>query len=154
MRRLISDRPVRGGETELVYNDHGDVVREVRTVRDAAGAVNGYQVTVRTYEYGWDTAAEWAAFADPLGVTHVNKRLGEAEFAPFTIAGPDAAGLRYTQVPTTQLRGVSYYAIDPTDQRYYGFTGFVAPQLFQPKAESVLGADGQVRTTQYLAYHG
>ncbi|HEY0007885.1 MAG TPA: hypothetical protein VGB55_04090, partial [Tepidisphaeraceae bacterium] len=133
-----------GGRAELIYNDHGDVIREIRQIREGpGGAVSGYQVSVREYSYGVFDARELMLYADRFGVTHINKRMWEKEHAPFVIAGADSAGLRYTQVPAAgvkPLREVEYNKVDLEDDRYYLVPGFIDPGLFQPRTQSVLGA--------------
>jgi uncharacterized delta-60 repeat protein len=94
-----------GDQTEDVYDAHGNVTREIKTVTDASGAVTGYLVTVTAYNYwgpqdGWDVAA--------VGATQVNMLLGTTTYGPFLVAA-NAKALAYTQAPAGPALQVTNY---------------------------------------------
>jgi RHS repeat-associated protein len=81
-----------GNETELIYNDRGDVIREIKADK-RNGVVAGYIVTVHKYDYveqdTWDVRFE--------GKTLVGTLSTVTEYRPFRINGADASGERYTR---------------------------------------------------------
>ncbi|HEV7297717.1 MAG TPA: fibronectin type III domain-containing protein [Tepidisphaeraceae bacterium] len=128
-----------GNDTETQYDAQGNVTRTIQANRDAAGHVVGYTVTVQRY------ASVTADVLDPIdtGRSLANAPLSVEQYAPFTVAGPDANGQRYTRQPTTLLRRTEFHldAEDATsaDQGY-------------PSAETSVDANGVARTTRYSGY--
>jgi RHS repeat-associated protein/uncharacterized delta-60 repeat protein len=97
----------RGNSTELIHDSRGNVVREIRGMRNDAGAIVKYVVSVKSFEYlqgvGWDlfTSDE----------TNVNQLARVTEYEPFEVVGDDTAGLRYAREPES-IRTQTNYGVN------------------------------------------
>ena len=136
-----------GNDSESLTNEHGDVVREIRTLKDGT-TITGYAVTVREYFY-WSASLSdemaniFQADADAPGYSNQNTVWMVREYQPFVIdsSEPD---LRYTATPQDRsaplVREVSYYV---TDQN---------TDMGNISQVRTLGADGTMRTIKYSDY--
>jgi YD repeat-containing protein len=126
-----------GGQTENVYDQQGNVVREIQTLYGASNAVTGYLVTVHSYNYGVMDVGD----AVSSGTTDENELISETDYQPFEISGADLTGLRYTETPSNSeiAKQVSYYtaADDNNDPDNIG----------QVQTESIAGPNGMETTT-------
>ncbi|MGC4033596.1 MAG: PKD domain-containing protein [Tepidisphaeraceae bacterium] len=148
-----SSKDAAGNKSEVIYNDHGDVIREIKQVRNPSGAVTGYEVTVHEYGYGENNSVAWQQ-ADKFGLTNLNKLLSVRDYASFTVDGVDTQGLRYSKVPESNAltREVTFNYIDITSFSQDNTDAVKA--LFQPYQETSRGEDGQLHTTTYHKYDG
>jgi hypothetical protein len=104
----VTDPSPEHNTTEAVYNDHGDVVREIRGFKDANGDT-AYSVTVRQYAYaaGGMMSDLFSIFnadllepsANRAGVSRQNTLLRTREYAPFVVLASDDPSDRYTRQP-------------------------------------------------------
>ena len=95
--RIRSVTDAAGNATEDIYDAYGNVARKIQTIRDGAGDVQGYLVTVSGTGYFNTQNADAAS----TGVSLLNTVVSQTSYAPFEITGTDSAGLRYTQDPST-----------------------------------------------------
>lgn len=100
----VSD-PV-GGETELRYDDRGNVTREIKAVKDASGKKIGYLVTVKNYSYG-NAESDVDSLID-TGVSLLNSLQSMTEFKPFFVTLADATHRYDVPDASTIIHRVDY----------------------------------------------
>jgi uncharacterized delta-60 repeat protein len=130
-----------GNVMQVVYDvRYGTPLRSIRAVRDAAGNVTHYAVTIRQYDYvAADLTKPSALHATALPVLRSVR-----EYAPFDVIGPDAAGVRF-----------SYQPGDGAWVRKTVFDTGITPDAAWKRVRSVserLTAEGTLRTTLYDDY--
>jgi RHS repeat-associated protein/uncharacterized delta-60 repeat protein len=115
--QIATDLTPQHDTTETIYDDHGDAVRQIQRLTDADGNVS-YLVTVHEFDFHsgdlsgeinniLQTADSNTGVIAP-GVSGQNSLTSQKDFAPFVITGTDAAGLRYSQIPTTLLHETDF----------------------------------------------
>jgi RHS repeat-associated protein len=129
-----------GGSTQSEYNDQGDVVKQVQTVRDQTGKVLRYVVVVRDVHYGTPV--------DDDGNTHYNVLDHYYESAPFVVDASRSADLNLT---AAQL-AAKYLAKDASGHPLWASKQDYDPETRVLSSTSTLQADGTYRTTTYGSY--
>ena len=137
-----------GETTEQVFNERGDVVRSIQSVRNAGGQVVKFVVTVKEFTYFEATTSGFVRDTVLSGKSNYNRLLGQRDWQSFEIAGTDPAGLRYSATPASRgaklSREVGYYA---------DFDNLSNPNNGQVQSDAVLQADGlSYRRTEYSDY--
>lgn len=151
-RQTVSDLTAQHNTTESIYDDRGNVVREIRSLIDGGGTLTGYSVTVHEYSYyGGPVSGELTDIFLPrgndrirAGASNQNLLTGTRDYQPFVIDGTDAQRLRYSTPPTTLAREVEFHVpIEPAAGD---------PDFGQIGAETVYVAPGVGRRTTYENY--
>lgn len=137
-----------GETTEQVFNERGDVVRSIQSVRNGGGQVVKYVVTVKEFTYFESATSGFVRDTVLSGKSNYNRLLAEKDWQSFEISGTDPAGLRYSAAPASRgakvARNVAYYA---------DFDNLSNPNNGQVQSDSVLQADGlSYRQTVYSDY--
>jgi YD repeat-containing protein len=117
MREVSTDLTPQRNTVESIYNERGDVVREIRSIKDAAGPVTGYSVLVRDYSYFHaSVAAELSNIFIPRGEDRIRPGASNQaslssmlEWEAFVIEGADLQGERYTKQPSVPSKAMEYY---------------------------------------------
>jgi uncharacterized delta-60 repeat protein len=91
-----------GGATENIYDDHGNVIRQIQTIKDASGQVSGYMVSVHDYTYAPFDVND----AYQTGASAANTLVSSTDYEPVFVQ----ASQRYTVMPTQVMRTISYRA--------------------------------------------
>jgi RHS repeat-associated protein len=141
-------------ETEQVYDSHGNAIRTIRTIKDGTGAIVGYSVTVRDYQYNnHDLLADADSIFVPgsqsaqPGAAAQNEIESMREYRAFEVSGSDPTGLRYSQQAMSVARDVVYNHEDnprPTDATF--------ASIGLPSSETVYLDNGDSRVTTYTDY--
>jgi RHS repeat-associated protein len=136
-----------GNRTESIYNDHGDVIRDITEVRDDAGQLIKYIILVSDYQYvGQPTSGD---IYDMMvtGSTRYNKRVSETHWQMFEILGSDPAGLRYTTRPDAAGAKIA------SQMGYYVNEDPSEPENGMLATQTTLASDGvTLLTTTYAGY--
>ncbi|HYE21812.1 MAG TPA: fibronectin type III domain-containing protein, partial [Tepidisphaeraceae bacterium] len=108
----VVDPTADANQTENIYDDHGNVIRQIRTVR-SGGVLTGYHVTVFAYDYhAGDLTSELSELfdADALSAarSQQNALVAMREYAPFTVPAADR-DQRYTRAPGRVQRETTFH---------------------------------------------
>jgi uncharacterized delta-60 repeat protein len=124
-----------GQETENIYDDHGNVARQIQTQRDSAGNITGYLVTVHNYVYAADDLWD----ADSTGISPQNRLKSITDYQPFFVDVSNAS-TRYT-AGGSQIARTVLYNLNPA-----------SPDLGQVASQTVYDAANVASVTTFSSY--
>jgi RHS repeat-associated protein/uncharacterized delta-60 repeat protein len=139
-RRTTTD--ALGNTTEYVYNEQGDVEREIKGIRNSAGTVVKYLVTAHRFDY-YD--GEQSISDDVyLGVSALNRLWQTVDYPTYEVPAPDTGGTRYGAPPVLASVIRKWVQFDPSDPD--------KKDVGMLQSESVRSSNGQYRITEYSLY--
>ena len=138
-----------GNSTEEIYDNHGNVIREIKAIKDSAGEVVKYMVTVHEFLYVDPSDSNLQDHVQNswlYGASNLNKLAIANDYQSFEILGPDNNGDRYTKPPTTLSHSVQYMLLqfDGSNKDDKG--------LFLPQSETPFLADGTSHNRSFSDY--
>ena len=149
--QTVADLTPQQNTTQDIYDSEGNVIREIKSIKNDAGIVTGYQVTVHQYTYftgdltdeiGNIFPAEGAATP---GFSNQNVIASQTDYQPFIVSAL-ADPVNQQPDPATISRqvtfGVPEDSSDPTDNAAQGL----------PVSETDYLAGGATRVTTYGNY--
>jgi YD repeat-containing protein len=135
-----------GSTTEDIYDQHGNLIRQIQQILPTGTLAAGYEVTVHTYDYGTFSIEDAEYIGSSIGPNTV---FDEADYQPFFVAGTDLAGVRFTQQPAQLASETNYFFSTDDDNIPLSDNGQIESQTtYTENSDGVLVP----QTTSYSEY--